>query len=339
MVVPEPKRASSNTWFIQMRLGGQSVYVTAQTAAECKRKATLIKAEHKAGKRVSAGPDMTLRDAIDNYINARKNVLSPSTIRGYNAIRENRFKSVMGKPIKNINSWQNIVNQEAALCSAKTLTNAWRFVGSVLREAGAEVPDVRLPQIARKEKLFLEPDQILQFVDAVKGKTCEIAALLALHSLRLSEILALTWDKVDLKNRRILVAGAAVRGEDHKLVYKQENKNASSARYVPIFIGALYDALSAVEDKTGRLVTLHHNTLWGNVNRVCRGAGLPEVGIHGLRHSFASLAYHLQVPELIAMQIGGWSDSGTMRKIYTHLAQKDVSKYETALADFFKNAT
>ena len=38
------------------------------------------------------------------------------------------------------------------------------------------------------------------------------------------------------------------------------------------------------------------------------------------------------------MAIGGWNDERTMKKIYTHIAQGDVKKYEDAFSDFFKNA-
>ena len=58
---------------------------------------------------------------------------------------------------------------------------------------------------------------------------------------------------------------------------------------------------------------------------------------HGLRHSFASLAYHLQIPEKIAMEIGGWADDGTMRKIYTHLSQKDIAKRAEEFSNFFSS--
>jgi hypothetical protein len=44
------------------------------------------------------------------------------------------------------------------------------------------------------------------------------------------------------------------------------------------------------------------------------------------------------VPEKIAMQIGGWADDKTMRKIYTHIARKDIEKYTSELVKFFDNA-
>ena len=64
---------------------------------------------------------------------------------------------------------------------------------------------------------------------------------------------------------------------------------------------------------------------------------LPMVGTHGLRHSFASLAYYLEVPEKVTMEIGGWADDQTMRRIYTHIAQADVKRYEQAFSGFFAN--
>ncbi|MGM9550390.1 MAG: tyrosine-type recombinase/integrase [Faecousia sp.] len=59
------------------------------------------------------------------------------------------------------------------------------------------------------------------------------------------------------------------------------------------------------------------------------------MGNHGLRHSFASLAYHLGIPEKIAMEIGGWEDSKVMHDIYTHLAKKDIAKRSQEFSDFF----
>jgi len=38
------------------------------------------------------------------------------------------------------------------------------------------------------------------------------------------------------------------------------------------------------------------------------------------------------------MQIGGWADRETMSEIYTHLSQKDVSKYADEMKQFYNNA-
>ena len=84
MKVPTPRKLPSNSWFIQLRLGGESISFSAATEKECKKQATLIKAEHVAGKHIVSQSELTLREALERYI-ARKELAgaSPSTIRGY----------------------------------------------------------------------------------------------------------------------------------------------------------------------------------------------------------------------------------------------------------------
>lgn len=141
---------------------------------------------------------------------------------------------------------------------------------------------------------------------------------------------------IDLDKKTIRIKGAMVyAGKEGGMVRKKQNKTASSNRVVPI-IPPLEAALRLVECKEGYVIPHYVSMLYKHINAVCRREGLPEVGIHGLRHSFASLAYHLQIPEKIAMEIGGWSDDGTMKKIYTHLAQKDIAERARDFSNFFK---
>ena len=340
MKVPKPRKLKSGNWFIQLRLNGESVPVTAPTEKECIRIATLIKAEHAAGKRqISDKSTITLEQAIDCYISSKRNTLSPSTLRGYNVIKNNRLQSVMHKQLRNIDNWQVLFDAEAAHLSPKTVKNTHRFIKSVLKENGYELPNITLPQLEQKERPWLEPEQILKFIDAIKGEPCEIAALLALHSLRLSEIMALNKNSFDLTNGLIYVSGAAVLDTENKLVHKKTNKNASSTRAVPIMIPRLKMLLEQHEFKDGKLLTCHANTPYDQINRVCQRVGLPCVGVHGLRHSFASLGYHLKISELEIMELGGWSDYDTVHKVYTHLAKLDRLKSKNKIAEFFSTST
>jgi integrase len=337
MKVPEPRKLPSGTWFIQLRLDGVSVPVTASTAKACKNKAALIKAEHKAGKRVIEHKAPTLGAVLDSYIEKRSAVLSPSTIRGYKAYKRVYFQSVMDEPVNTID-WQAAVNEEAEDgTSPKTIKNAWGLVRSALLDYGITAT-VRLPAQTRGEKEWLTAEQIPAFMDAIRGTPGEIGALLALSSLRRSEIYGLDWADIDLENNVIHVRSSVILGVDAKPVKRDQNKTASSTRDVPIFLPRLEAALKAVEDKTGSVVTGNVGTLRKRIQRACEAAGLPDVGVHGLRHSFASLCYHLGVSELGAMQIGGWSDFQTMRKIYTHISETDKKKSADKLQSFFKNA-
>lgn len=332
--IPTPRQRGQK-WYVDLRREG--VTVIEDTEAEAKAKAVAIRAGFvEVKKRPSA---VTLEKAIDNYIEVRSNVLSPSTLVGYKSLKKNRFKGVMQCPIADIKDWQEVINAEAAICSPKTVKNAWGLIRPAIEAAGVELPKVKLPQLVPKEPVFLTPDQISVFVAAVKGTPVEIPALLGLHSLRRSEIAALDWANIDLKKRIIKVSGAVVPGENWTLVEKPTNKNSASTRAVPIMIPELYDALKAVPDKSGKVVTCYISTIYDWVNKVCDENGLPRLGVHGLRHSFASLAYHVRMSEQAAMQIGGWSDYATMRKIYTHLSTQDINAAANSMSKFYDNFT
>ena len=332
--IPTPRKRGQK-WYVDLRREG--VTVIENTEAEAKAKAVAIRAGFvDVKKRPSA---VTLEKAIDNYIEVRSNVLSPSTLVGYKSVKKNRFKSVMQCPVADIKDWQGVINAEAAICSPKTVKNAWGLIRPAIEAAGVELPKVKLPQLVPKEPVFLTPEQISVFVTAVKGTPVEIPALLGLHSLRRSEIAALDWANIDLRKRIIKVSGAVVPGENWTLVEKPTNKNSASTRTVPIMIPELYDALKAVPDKSGKVVTCYISTIYDWVNKVCDENNLPRLGVHGLRHSFASLAYHVRMSEQAAMQIGGWSDYATMRKIYTHLSTQDISAAANSMSKFYDNFT
>ena len=334
MKTPVAKQLPSGAWFCRVRVNGQDISITRSTEKEAVAEAMAVKAGIKEA--AKKPKKKTVTKAIDDYIDARRNILSPSTIRGYKTIQANRFQPMMYKDIHSITSeqWQRAVSAEAKIVKAKTLTNSWRFVSSVIFEETGQRFNIRLPQIVPAERPWLTPEQIPIFVAAVKGDPVEIPALLALSSLRRSELINLRWKDIDIKKGVLKVNGAAVFDEDNKLVRKQETKNKTSRRTVPI-IPPLLQALKAAEPKSEYVVLGHPNAIMCRVNRICKSCSLPEVGLHGLRHSFASLAYHLNIPEKVVMEIGGWADNQTMRNIYTHISQKDVSDHTTALTSFF----
>lgn len=334
MKVPKAKKLPSGNWFIHLRLGGENIPITAKSEKECIKQAQVIKAEYLAGRRekLPTLDDITLSQCIDKYIKKRRKKLSPSTIRGYRIIQKNYFPDYMEKPIRSIKSWQDVYDSEKDRLAPYTMKNAFGFLRSVYKDAmRREMPVVDTLPPKRSERPFLDKEEIREFLTAIEGKNCEIGALLALHSLRVSETLDLTWDDVDLKRKRLRVHGAMVPDEDNKYVRKDENKNETSRRYVPIFIPRLEELLKA--HYGDELPVCRYRTesgLYKAINKACEGTGLPKVGNHGLRHSFASLVVLLHLPEPVLQAVGGWKDSATVHKIYTHISQRDL---EEQLAD------
>lgn len=347
MKVPKAKKQPSGSWFIQLRLGGKSIPVTAATEKACVREAQAIKAEYLAGRRSALGEnteqELTLMKAIDNYIANKSAILSPSTVRGYRSIQDFRFPSVMHRKIREIKDeeWQGLINMEVGYASATTVRKAFSFIRTVImQQTGHVIPmaQITLPDGPPAVREFLQPDEIPVFVQAVKDTDVAIPALLALSSLRISEIYALRWESIGNQPKFIRVAGSVVLGPDKKMVRKSKNKNRSSTRNVPLLIPELTAALERERKPSGPVVEWSQNYVRRRIHQICTEVNITDVTVHGLRHSFASLAYHLRVPEQIAMEIGGWADQTTMHKIYTHIATSDITRYQTQLAEFFKNA-
>lgn len=330
--VPAPRQLPSGTWFNRITVDGQRVCISAATEAEYYAKARAAKAG--LIQVAKTAPRLTLEQACKAYNAQRSAVLSPSTLRGYDIILRNRFTEYMHSDITTIN-YQKMVNDEAAKCSSKTLINAWGYVRSALKCVGFDAGSVALPQLVSRELPWLEPEQLSAFLDVIKGSRYELGALLALHGLRRSEVLALRPE--DITDGVIHVNGAAVIGPDGKLIYKRTTKNTSSRRAVKIRVHRLQ---SLVDEWTGAAdvpytAGINPNSIYSGINRACEAAGLPRIGVHGLRRSFASLAYSLGWSSLATMREGGWADKTTMDKKYTKLAEADALKQSDSMSEFF----
>lgn len=339
MHTPTAKKLKSGQWRCQIMVDGQRHSVTKSTekaavAAAMALKAGLIQANK------TPHQELALTKAIDRWMDLQEGVLSPSTIRGYRAIQKHHFKTLMQRKCIQITDTMiaQSISMETRQYKAKTVINYWRFIKQILTWATGRQYSASLPQLIPARREFLDYEEIRLYLEAAKGDSMEIASLLALCSLRRSEISALDWKDVDFDLNVIHVRRAMVMDENNKFVVKDTTKNLSSRRDVPM-IQPLREALEAVERKTGRVVSYYPNYIAKRINQICVRAGLPQVGCHGLRHSFASLCEHLQVPPKIAMEIGGWSDRTTMEKIYTHTAKKDKSYYQNEFTAFFQPIT
>ena len=335
MKIPKIIQLPSGNYFCQLRINGVSIPITAETEKECELLATLKKAELLAGRsKVKHTPkETTLQEAMDKYIQKRKATLSPSTIRSYTIYSKTRFAGYRDKKLSQI-KWQQMIDEELAVASEKTVKNAWALVRPSLELVGYPVPKITLARPVVPDLTFLQPEEIKPFCDALKGRSYEIPALLALHGLRLSEIRGLDWKNVDLKKGMLFVQGARVRGPDGD-IDKKTNKNKSSSRYVPIMIPRLATVLQATPDKTGKVAAIGANTLLDDVKRTCERAGVTVCTVHDLRRSFASLCFFLNIPSRQIQEWGGWQNDQILNKIYIKISTTMKTESQTKFTNFF----
>lgn len=339
--LPKIEQLPSGAWHTRVLIDNRRISITRDTYDECVAEYLALKSGVMESKSQGSQNKVSLGEAVDAYINSTRDLVrrgrrSPSTVYGYVRYRNNTFQSAMRYNVYTTTDqrWQQAIDDEKKMGrSSKYIKNAWGLMSAAIKKETGRQPKVVLFEKEENERPFLEPEQIDIFVEAIKGQPIEIPALLCLSSLRRSEMLGLTWKNVDFANRAIYVRGAKVRGEDG-LNLKPQTKTKKSRRPVPM-IPPLYDALMAAQKDSEFVVNAATCTLFKHINKICQENSLPEVGMHGLRHSFASLAYHMGIPEMIAAEIGGWRDLGTMHKIYTHLAERDIAKRSREFTDYF----
>lgn len=323
--VPKPRQLQSGAWNIELRKEGESI--TEATPEACVDRARAIRAGFL--KTEKALPKQSLKSVIRKYVDDNEPVLAPDTVRSYESMLKNRFPAYMDLDVHTM-PWQEMISEESKKKAPKTVLNGWRMVTAALNYAQIPTPRVNLPQKSQKETPWLDYEQIQVFTKAIEGKSCELACLLALHSLRISEIRALTPDS--LKKGVIHVRGAVVPDKNEKLVQKPTNKNDPSRRDIQVMI----PRLTEIWPKEGTIKLQAASPLRRMIERVCKENGLPVITIHGLRHSFASLAYHLKWDEMTTCAVGGWSDPTCVHRIYTHLSKLDLNDNVEKMKAFYK---
>ena len=284
---PVARKLPSGSWFCRVRVDGKDIPVTKPTKKEAEAAAMTVKYGIIQAEEKPREKKITLEEAMTGYIEARDGYISPSTIAGYKRYRQNTFQSMLKKNIFSVSNeqWQAAIKAERKLGrSPKYIKNAWSFAASAIEEAGAKRPEVTMYAPECKERAYLTHTEITKFVGTLKGKPVEIPALLCLSSLRRSEMLALDWKNVDLKNQVLYVRGATVRGSSG-MVDKPQNKSRKSRRAVPI-IPPLLEAMQATENRTGKVVKVGADYVLKYVKQTCREAGVTVVDLHGLRHPY-----------------------------------------------------
>lgn len=102
--------------------------------AETKKAAEFLAAQYNQFRSEADSNSLILRAAVENYIESKKNVISPSTLRSYRAIMQNDVPQLMNSKIKDITPQQvqSVFNIFAVDHSPKTCRNVHGLVSAVL---------------------------------------------------------------------------------------------------------------------------------------------------------------------------------------------------------------
>ena len=284
----------------------------------------------------------------------------------YQKIIDNHINPAMGNvPLVRLTAKEiqqyYIDTQRATGLSSNTMRRHHDLLASSLRTAVRQdmllsnpVDRVEPPKSRLYEADFYDSQNLKRLYMLIGGHWLELVVKLAGSlGLRREEICGLKWESVDFERRLIHIKEA--RTAYGATIVQKETKNRSSIRmlYMPEEIYRLMwrekmrqqaeSALREDEYNPGHHVVLDRNGVPYSPNalslaftRYIKRNNLPRVTLHGLRHSFATVASNQGVSLFDIGKALGHSTPATTGRIYTHLVDRTHEETMLRVSDALK---
>lgn len=277
------------------------------------------------------------KDLVLEFINScRERGLGPHTIENYELCLNAHTLGVWGERIIDsiaTNEITDLVKVQMAHRSPSHQKNMLKYIRGAFNYAfekgyinRSPVPSLKF-RIGDKMKAVLTMDQAKTFLEKAKEMESEWYPhwCLALYTgMRNSELYAVTWDKVDLENRKILISSSWTR----KAGFKDYTKSGEDRilEIAPNMVSILKELKLKSFDSPFVLPRIDK---WdkGEQARELRiyleSLGLPRMRFHDLRASWCTMMLSRGVEPIKVMKMGGWKDLKTMQ-IYMRKAGVDI---------------
>lgn len=335
--------------------------VSAKTKSECRAKVNAIMADPEQ----ITDTTQTLSFSVwcDTWLNEYCNSYAPSTWKAAQSHIENHIRPYFGKRIalKDVTPvlCQKFINSISETKSPKTVRNISGTLHKILSTAvkigyiktnpadRLDIPKRTAPKIRP-----MDEDEIRRFL-SVQDPYSLCFRLTLYTGLRISEVLGLTWDRIDF---------------DHKLITIDRQLNRSGDGFAPTKHGRIrHVPLNANAEETLRRIRMEQNetrlrnapyfentlglvitgeigspvsrsTIEKHFKSAVRSIGLPDTRFHDLRHTFAVLNLRAGVdPKTISESLGHYSVAFTLDTyafVTAQMQNEAVQKLDSFLADF-----
>ena len=282
-------------------------------------------------KKAKNGRPTTLSEALERYLNAKKAVLSPYTVKGYQIIID-KVKDAnlgdicadMGRP-----DAQKIVSAFSDM-SQKTIRNRMGLISAAVRFAGYNMPPVTYPQKKKVETHIPTETEMLKVMQAAAGTEMEIPIALGMMGLRRGEICALQLSDLNRNTLHIHASAVDIGG---KVIVKPP-KTFDSDRYVEIPA-----KLARKIRKQGYVTKLAPEQLSYHFINFLKKQDVEHFRFHDLRHFFASYCHNvLKLSDAQIQKLGGWKTDHMMKRVYIDSMRDEQAAKDAAagMASFLR---
>lgn len=265
-------------------------------------------------------------NAMNEYIESKENILSPSTINGYYKIIkriETRYPWFAKININNLTriKFQQLINELSKVNKPKTVKNTYGLIRSSIDMFGKMDMKITLPQDIKPEPYLPTDAEVSLLLKESKPTPYYVPIRLALYSLRLSEIMAL--EMTDIYDNYVDVHKAKVKGPYTYVIKSTKTRNSTRKVYVD------KELIGTIRNQ-GYIYNGFPHQITVYIKNFCKTYKIQNFTLHRLRHFFASQLHSMNIPRKVVEKLGGWeAGSHILDRVYTH--QKSDIKYTDAI--------
>lgn len=257
----------------------------------------------------------SILNAMKEYTQAKENILSPTTLNLYRKIikrLETDFKDFADTDLHKLTQidFQNFINELAKKNKPKTIKNYFGLIRASYDMFAKFDFRITLPKNFNKEPYIPTDNEVSLLLQESKDTRYYIPIRLALYSLRLSEILALTLE--DVFDDYILVNKAKVESQYGMVIKTTKTRNSTRKVYVD---KELVDRIK----EQGYIYKGDHKAITEYIVNFCVKHNIQRFTLHKLRHYFATSMHFANIPRKAIEKMGGWSvNSPVLESVYMH---------------------
>ena len=335
-------RRKDGRWQEQITVNGKQKYFYGKTKAEVLRKIADWKTEEAERRKTGE----SFRKIADEWWEHARDELAAGTQRTY-IPAFNRAQARFGAlPIRSITPAEisaflrsAIRENNMADKTARTQLMVCNLIFRYAVQAGAvdsnPARDLEVPRNLKKTRRDIASDDDIKRVKEGYDAPFGAFAYWALYTgLRRNELLALTWDDVDIPNRTIHVTKSCFRDNDGKVKAKAP-KTASGVRDVPI-PDRLAEKITPGKGLVfpGEKGYISHGVFKNLWKHYADATGVTCTP-HQLRHAYATMLYEAgdKVSMEDAQYLLGHANLQTTADIYTHIRDVKAEKIKAAMMD------
>jgi integrase len=282
-------------------------------------------------------------DFAGRWMEAVAPTLKPTTVASYESLLRSRVRPAFGdwamasvRP-SDVQAWVGKMIEEGL--SSSRIRQAHVVLSLIFQAAVRDgivarnvAQGVRLPKLAREEAPYFDPATVDRIVEAMPVPCDLLVRILGTLGPRWGEAAALRRSSVDLLRRRLRIGESATE-VGGRLEYGQTKSYAvRQLPLTPALLAQLETHLTGVgaEPEAPLFVSpdggpLRHSNFYHRLWRpALRNLGLPEVGLHVLRHSAAARMIGAGgSPKAVQVVLGHRSAAFTLT-VYGHLFDADL---------------